>query len=51
MTDTGGSWELLDPETFYERLEFEGTVEYLERHLPASGRVLDAGGGAGRYTV
>lgn len=56
-----------DPETFYDeyghaewdrldrslhgRLEWDGTIEYLDRHLPESGRVLDAGGAAGRYTV
>ncbi len=57
----------LDPERYYDeydheewdrleatlggRLEFEGTVDYLERYLPPSGRVLDAGGGAGRYSI
>ncbi|WP_135365903.1 class I SAM-dependent methyltransferase [Halosimplex halophilum] len=56
-----------DPETYYDdhgeaewdrlasslhgRLEWEGTVEQLERALPESGRVLDVGGGAGRYAV
>jgi SAM-dependent methyltransferase len=56
-----------DPETYYDdhdeaewdrltsslhgRLEWEGTVEQLESGLPESGRVLDAGGGAGRYAV
>lgn len=56
-----------NPESFYDdygreewrrlrrslhgRLEWEGTTEYLKAHLPASGRVLDAGGGAGRYAV
>lgn len=43
-------WERLDRD-FYHRLEFEGTAEYLDRHLPGSGRVLDVGGGAGRYAV
>lgn len=33
------------------RLEFEGTVDALDEHLPPSGRVLDAGGGAGRYSI
>ncbi|WP_410765190.1 class I SAM-dependent methyltransferase [Haloferax sp. DFSO60] len=43
-------WERLerDPVT---RLEFENTVAYLDEFLPPSGRVLDAGAGAGRYTV
>lgn len=36
---------------FLHRLEWEGTVEYLEAHLPATGHVLDAGGGPGRYAV
>lgn len=56
-----------DPETYYDehdeaewdrlvgslhgRLEWEGTVDYLDEFLPPSGRVLDVGGGAGRYTV
>ncbi|MFC7047100.1 class I SAM-dependent methyltransferase [Halobacteriaceae archaeon GCM10025711] len=58
--------ELPDPETYYDatgevewerldrdpvtRFEFENTTAYLER-LPADGRVLDAGGGAGRYSA
>ncbi|USZ70614.1 class I SAM-dependent methyltransferase [Natronosalvus halobius] len=57
----------LDPERYYDEygyeewdrleatlgghLEFEGTTTYLERYLPNSGCVLDAGGGAGRYAV
>ncbi len=32
-------------------LEFNETVKALEAHLPDSGRVLDAGGGSGRYSV
>jgi len=43
-------WERLDRD-FHHRLEWESTVEYLDRHLSASGRVLDVGGGAGRYAV
>lgn len=43
-------WERLDRD-FHHRLEWEATVDYLERCLPDSGRVLDAGGGAGRYAV
>lgn len=43
-------WERLerDPVT---RMEFENTVDYLIESLPDSGRILDAGGGSGRYTV
>jgi len=47
---TEREWNRLDRD-FHHRLEWEGTVEYLDRHLPASGHVLDAGGGAGRYAV
>lgn len=43
-------WERLNANV-HGRLEFDGTVEYLERHLPEEGRVLDAGGAAGRYSV
>lgn len=43
-------WERLD-ENVHGRLEFDGTVEYLERYLPDNGRILDAGGAAGRYSV
>ena len=43
-------WERLDRD-FHHRLEWEATVEYLDRHLPASGHVLDVGGGAGRYAI
>lgn len=43
-------WKRLDS-SFHGRLEWEGTVDLLEEHLPPEGRVLDVGGGAGRYTV
>lgn len=43
-------WERLES-SFHGRLEWERTVEVLREHLPQRGRILDAGGGAGRYTV
>jgi SAM-dependent methyltransferase len=43
-------WERLDS-SFVPRLEWEGTIERLRRNLPPGGRVLDVGGGAGRYAV
>ncbi|RNJ26529.1 class I SAM-dependent methyltransferase [Halosegnis longus] len=43
-------WERLDRD-FHHRLEFEVTTEYLTEQLPDSGRVLDVGGGGGRYAV
>ncbi len=43
-------WDRLfqDP---YHSLEWRATVAALEEHLPSSGRLLDAGGGPGRYAV
>jgi SAM-dependent methyltransferase len=35
----------------YFRLEFETTMRFLEKYLPKKGRILDAGGGPGRYTI
>ncbi len=35
----------------YHRLEFDTTLYYLSKYLPANGRLLDAGGGPGRYTI
>ena len=35
----------------YHRLEFETTLHFLKKYLPKEGRVLDAGGGPGRYTL
>jgi len=43
-------WERLDRD-LYGELEHDETWHYLDRHLPESGRVLDVGGGAGRYSV
>lgn len=45
-----GEWARLDRDPV-TRMEFEGTVAALERDLPATGRVLDAGGAAGRYAA
>jgi len=45
-----GEWRRLlhDP---YRRLEFIVTTHFLEKYLPKTGLVLDAGGGPGRYTI
>ncbi|HVC33896.1 MAG TPA: class I SAM-dependent methyltransferase [Chloroflexota bacterium] len=43
-------WTRLVRDPFH-RLEFETTLRFLAKHLPASGLVLDAGGGPGRYTI
>jgi SAM-dependent methyltransferase len=43
-------WDRLE-QSLHGRLEWERTVELLRGHLPERGTILDAGGGAGRYTV
>lgn len=45
-----GEWERLESGLAGE-LEFENTVAELQGALPDEGAVLDAGGGAGRYTA
>lgn len=45
-----GEWERLDQNPV-ARLEYENTVSILDTHLPQDGRVLDAGGGPGRYSI
>lgn len=45
-----GEWERLDKNPV-ARLEYENTVSILNTHLPQDGRVLDAGGGPGRYSI
>ncbi len=47
---TEEEWHRLDS-SLHGELEWEGTVDMLEQYLPQEGRVLDAGGGAGRYTI
>lgn len=38
----------LDP---YHSLEFLVTMHYLQKYLPPGGKILDAGGGPGRYSI
>ena len=45
-----GEWKRLEKAP-YQSLEFSVTMNRLARHLPGKGRVLDVGGGPGRYTV
>ncbi len=35
----------------YRRFEFASTLRLVSEHFPPSGRVLDVGGGPGRYTI
>lgn len=48
--EPGREWRRLvkDP---YHSLEFLVTMHYLQKHLPPEGKVLDAGGGPGRYSL
>jgi ubiquinone/menaquinone biosynthesis C-methylase UbiE len=43
-------WKRLTSDA-YHRLEFIVTSHFLEKYLPTTGLVLDAGGGPGRYTI
>ena len=45
-----GEWNRLVKDA-YNSLEFLVTMHYLRKHLPESGRILDAGGGPGRYAL
>lgn len=35
----------------YHKLEYDTTFHFLDKYLPPSGLILDAGGGPGRYTL
>ena len=43
-----GEWNRLAKDA-YNSLEFLVTMHYLRKHLPETGKILDAGGGPGRY--
>ena len=45
-----GEWNRLVKDA-YNSLEFLVTMHYLRKHLPKTGKILDAGGGPGRYTL
>jgi ubiquinone/menaquinone biosynthesis C-methylase UbiE len=48
--DPHREWMRLEKDA-YHSLEFSITMHYLQKHIPSGGRVLDAGGGPGRYTL
>lgn len=48
--DVTREWDRLDRDPFH-KLEFNTTLRFLKKHLPAKGLILDAGGGPGRYTI
>ena len=37
--------------TPYQSIEFDVTMHHLLKHLPSAGKILDAGGGPGRYSI
>ena len=43
-------WRRLVRDAYY-RVELETTLHFLEKYLPKKGKILDAGGGPGRYTL
>ena len=45
-----GEWRRL-AKSPYQSLEFSVTMDRLAEHLPGEGRVLDVGGGPGRYSI
>jgi ubiquinone/menaquinone biosynthesis C-methylase UbiE len=49
-SNTEREWQRLvqDP---YHSLEFLVTMHYIRKHFPPDGKVLDAGGGPGRYSI
>ena len=49
-TAVEGEWKRLVKDTFHQ-LELNTTLRFLDKYLPKSGLVLDAGGGPGRYTI
>ncbi len=46
----GEEWRRLERNP-YHQIEFIVTLHFLEKYLPKRGLILDAGGGAGRYTI
>ena len=45
-----GEWRRLE-ETPFQSIEFHVTMHHLLKYLPDTGKVLDAGGGPGRYSI
>lgn len=43
-------WDRLFKDAYYQ-LEFIVTMHFLDKYLPESGLILNAGGGPGRYTI
>jgi ubiquinone/menaquinone biosynthesis C-methylase UbiE len=48
--DVQREWDRLQRDP-YHKLEFDTTLRFLKKYLPKKGKILDAGGGPGRYSV
>jgi ubiquinone/menaquinone biosynthesis C-methylase UbiE len=48
--DTEREWRRLDKDP-YHALEFQVVMHHLRKYLPPQGKILDAGGGPGRYAI
>jgi ubiquinone/menaquinone biosynthesis C-methylase UbiE len=48
--DTEREWQRL-VKSPYNLIEFQVAMHHLQKHLPPSGKILDAGGGPGRYAI
>jgi ubiquinone/menaquinone biosynthesis C-methylase UbiE len=49
-SDPKREWRRLEKDP-YHTIEFLVTMHYIKKHLPANGKILDAGGGPGRYSI
>lgn len=49
--EDGKAYDKEKADNIYYRMWFEMVEHYLDIHLPDSGRVLDAGGGTGEFTI
>ena len=48
--DAEREWQRLNKDP-YHALEFQVVMHHLQKHLPPQGKILDAGGGPGRYAI
>jgi len=48
--DVQREWDRLESDP-YHKLEFDTTLRFLKKYLPKRGKILDAGGGPGRYAI
>ena len=49
-SDPEREWKRLEKDP-YHTIEFLVTMHYIKKHFPPKGKILDAGGGPGRYSI